>query len=74
MRNLTSAREVITVLGGIPAVAKKAQADVKSVYRWIDLNAFPARNFDQMIKALKKKGCTAPASMWGQIGAEKKTA
>jgi hypothetical protein len=47
---------------------------VKAVYHWISIGMFPARAMDIMKKALKKRGYTAPARLWNQIGAVKDAA
>ena len=70
MRNLKTAREVVELLGGVDAVCKMTGATRKSAYHWTgQTGTFPARAHDIMLKALNKKGYTAPAALWNQIEA-----
>jgi hypothetical protein len=74
MRRLSSAREVVVVLGGVPAVCELTRSNLKAVYHWNNVDCFPARLYDLMKKALKRRGYTAPARLWNQIGAEREAA
>lgn len=75
MRNLKTAGEVVEVLGGHKIVCKMAKANRKASYYWVgSAGTFPARTFDMMTKALKKKRCKAPPSLWGQLPEYKKAA
>lgn len=70
MRHLKSAREVVDVLGGIPAVCKMTRANIKAAYYWTgQAGMFPARTHWLMTKELKKRKCTAPPHLWNQLGA-----
>lgn len=67
MRHLTKAREIVEYLGGIDAVCDLTGRDYKTVYHWIGVNGtFPAALYDLMTKALKKRGFTAPPTLWNQ--------
>jgi hypothetical protein len=76
---LSSTRDIVDVLGGAAAVRNMIAVEgkpvaVKAVYHWISIGMFPARAMDIMKKALKKRGYTAPARLWNQIGAVKDAA
>ena len=71
MRNPKSAREVVNILGGIPAVCKLTRANVKAVYYWTGTaHAFPSRTFCKMEEVLKKKNWKAPPHLWNMLGYE----
>jgi hypothetical protein len=72
VRRLTTAKEVVKALGGVAAVKALTDVNVKAVYHWAnDVGLFPARTYDCMKKALKRRGYTAPAALWNQIVAKK---
>jgi hypothetical protein len=66
MRRLSSVREIVDELGGVAAVCELTKSNLKAVYHWNNSNQFPARLYDGMKRALKKRGCTAPARLWNQ--------
>jgi hypothetical protein len=71
-RRLTTAKEVVKVLGGIAVVTEMTDVNPKAVYHWANgVGSFPARTYDCMRKALKRRGYTAPAALWNQIVAKK---
>jgi hypothetical protein len=75
MRRLTTARQVVDVLGGLAAVCKLTGAAPKSTYHWTGRNGmFPARTHWIMQRELKRRGCSAPPHLWNQIGADKEAA
>jgi hypothetical protein len=68
LRRVTTAKEVVAVLGGNAAVCTMTGADFKSVYHWTGAaGMFPARYHNMMTKALRKRGFRAPASLWNQL-------
>jgi hypothetical protein len=68
LRNLTTPREVVEALGGLPAVCRLTKANTKSVYHWTGrAHMFPARTYKKMNDALKKHKAKAPATLWNQI-------
>lgn len=76
---LSSTRAIVDALGGAAAVRNMIAVEGKplarkAVYHWISIGMFPARAMDIMKKALKKRGYTAPARLWNQIGAVKDAA
>jgi hypothetical protein len=73
LARLPSTREIVDVLGGVPAVRALTGANVKAIYHWINVGMFPARYYDLMKRTLKRRGYTAPARLWNQIS-EKKAA
>lgn len=67
LRKVTTAKEVVAVLGGITAVCTMTGADHKSVYHWTGAaGMFPARHHDMMTKALRRRGVKAPPRLWHQ--------
>jgi hypothetical protein len=71
MRRLTDAREAVDVLGGISAVCDLTGSLPKAVYHWTNVNSFPARHFELMRRALKRRGYGAPPGLWNQTIAKK---
>jgi hypothetical protein len=72
MRRLTTAREVVNVLGGVPAVCELTQSNPKAVYHWTGrAEMFPARTYKKMNDALRRKKAKAPPWLWNQLGYEK---
>lgn len=68
LRTVTTAKEVVGVLGGNAAVCQMTGADFKSVYHWTGgAGMFPARYHDMMTKALRKRGVKAPPRLWNQL-------
>ncbi len=74
MRYLRTAQQVVDALGGDAAVRKMCEASDKVVWHWTGTGMFPANRYDKMIRALRRRGCTAPAWLWNQQGAKKRAA
>ena len=67
-RKLETTGEVLEALGGFYAVAALTkQREWKNVEGWRRLKTFPARYYVVMTWALKRKGFSAPPSLWGQV-------
>jgi hypothetical protein len=67
MRQFTTTRQIVDFFGGIEAVCEMCNVDDKTVYHWMGRSGtFPARFHDMMTKALKKRGYTAPSTLWNQ--------
>jgi hypothetical protein len=66
---LKTASAVIEKLGGNRPVAEIVGCKPKAVSNWKKFNAFPARTFLAMNRALAGQGYTAPASLWKMDGA-----
>ena len=71
MKRLRTADQVIERLGGLERVAALTETKMKSAYNFPRFGAFPSRTFDAMTKALKRRGYTAPASLWGMTKAKR---
>jgi hypothetical protein len=69
LRRISSAREAVDVLGGHSAVCDLTGATLKAAYHWTNAGMFPARAYDVMKKALKRRGYHEPPRLWNQIGA-----
>jgi len=67
-RQLKSVRQVISLLGGINAVAEMTGALRTSVHNWRATRRFPARYYVVMTSALAKRDASAPHALWGQEG------
>jgi hypothetical protein len=66
-RTVTTARDVVDVLGGNAIVAKMTGGSIKSVYHWKGTaKKFPARHYDAMQRELKKRRVIAPPRLWNQ--------
>jgi len=68
---LTTTRDVIKALGGVPETAKLTGAKYGAAWMWTTAQKFPPRYFVVMSQALKQKGLHAPASLWGMVESEK---
>lgn len=65
MKRLRNADQVIARLGGLNRVAEITATDLKSAYNWPRFGQFPASTYVAMMRALNRRGYTAPASLWG---------
>lgn len=68
-RHLTTAAEVFAVLGDIQGVMALTGGKRNQVANWKYFNAFPPKTYVAMTAALERAGKTAPASLWGMVGA-----
>jgi hypothetical protein len=71
MRRLSSAREVIDALGGVPAVSVMTGANLKAIYHWIAVGVFPPRFYCQMQDALERVNAKASPRLWSMVGYER---
>lgn len=65
MDQIGSASAVLDELGGTTAVARLLGRKVTAVSNWRRFDAFPANTYLALNAALRTKGKTAPASLWG---------
>jgi hypothetical protein len=65
MRRLISTEAVVEELGDIDKVARILGAKYSATANWKYRNRFPANTYLVLIAALRKRGCTAPESLWG---------
>lgn len=63
---LTDIKSVFDALGGLKAVAELTGRDVEAVRHWPKKGKFPAQTYLAMLRALARRGHTAPPSLWGQ--------
>lgn len=64
MKRLRTAEQVIDRLGGLNRIADMTATDLKSAYNWPRFGVFPSSTYVVMIRALNRRGYTAPASLW----------
>jgi hypothetical protein len=64
MKRLRTANQVIERLGGLDRIAELTATDLKSAYNWPRFGAFPSSTYVVMMRALNRRGFTAPASLW----------
>ncbi len=70
-RKLTSIDEVVAALGGVQAVLSMTGRRYSSaISNWKDRGGFPPTTYLVMSEALKRKGASAPPSLWGMETAE----
>ena len=69
MRTLTTAAEVVEVLGGPAEVAVLTRRGNTAAYNW--KNFFPPNTYVVMQGALAEKGCAAPPNLWGMVVRER---
>lgn len=68
MKHLESAREVISALGGLDAVAALTGRKYVTVSAWqTRFDSFPPELFALMTEELEKIEVTAPKSLWRQV-------
>ena len=67
LKRLSTADEVVNVLGGFDKVVELTEANTKQAWNWTKrFGSFPACYMDVMVSALKRRGYTAPARLWNQ--------
>jgi hypothetical protein len=72
MKKLTSAAEIVEVLGGKDAVAEMCKSTDKAVWNWHGyFDCFPPRTYVVMVQKLEKLGYTAPPYLWKMTGFER---
>jgi hypothetical protein len=62
---LRTTTEIFEALGGTKAVALITGRKYSAAYNWRKAGRFPANTFLKLKIALREKGHTAPASLWG---------
>lgn len=65
MIELTTTSEVLDELGGNVPVAELTGSTNKAVSNWRGFDTFPSNTYVAMTEALRARGKTAPASLWG---------
>ena len=70
MEELTTTKQVVEKLGGVPTVADLTGRKYSAAWNWTTFDKFPADTFVVLQKALRQKDCTAPASLWGMVACE----
>jgi hypothetical protein len=69
MRKLSTAKQVVEELGGLPRVCEITKSNLKQAMNWPGrAKSFPARTYVSMNRALKRRGASAPARLWNQVG------
>lgn len=64
MPALQTTDDVIERLGGNIPVARLLRTNPKAVSNWRAFGRFPTHTYRAIKIALKKRGCTAPDSLW----------
>ncbi len=65
MEELFTTSDVMDALGGNSAVAELTNSTSKAVWNWRGFETFPSNTYVAMTEALRARGKTAPASLWG---------
>jgi hypothetical protein len=65
MDELTTTAEVIDALGGNQPVASLTSSTNKAVSNWRGFSTVPSNTYLAITEALRARGKTAPASLWG---------
>lgn len=63
-QSLRTAHQVVRVLGGATAIARKYGVTRQTVYNWKNGGRFPERLALSMRLALRKQGYDAPDALW----------
>jgi hypothetical protein len=74
MEVLSTTSEVMDALGGNPAVAELTGRKPKAVSNWRAFKSFPSNTYVAMTEALRQKGKSAPAALWGMKGSDAESA
>ena len=69
MRVLKTTPKIFEELGGISAVAELTDSAYTAAHNWKAWNKFPPRTYVLILAALKRRGATAPPSLWGMMEA-----
>ena len=64
---LQTTEEVISALGGVAAVGELTGRKYSAAFNWKSFGSFPANTYLVMQRALRERGKTAPASLWGMV-------
>jgi hypothetical protein len=68
MKNLRTAGEVVDAIG-LDRVCELTESNPKGVWHWTGrTGVFPAYTYVALQKALKKRRCRAPDSLWNMVG------
>lgn len=65
MKQLETAADVVTTLGGIKAVAALTGRQYNAAANWPAFGKFPPNTFLVLQKALEAAECSAPPALWG---------
>ncbi len=69
VKRLETTAAVIEALGGNQPTAEIAGAAPKTVSMWRSFPNFPPKTYLALTAALSERGCEAPPSLWGMMGA-----
>lgn len=64
VEKVKTAAEAIEALGGDAELARRLEVSVQTVWNWRE-RGLPSRYFLVLNSMLKRKGFSAPASLWG---------
>lgn len=64
-KTLQTTEDVIEALGGLGEAATLTGRKRSAAWMWLRAKTFPANTYVVMTEALKQRGKTAPASLWG---------
>lgn len=67
MKQLHSVPEVLEALGGLTRAAAIVDRTAQHANGWRITGKFPSKTFIAFSAALKERGYTAPASLWGMV-------
>jgi hypothetical protein len=64
---LCTTAEVVDALGGVQEVARITGRKYGAAWNWLKFQTFPSDTFLVLTAALRAKGKSAPASLWGMV-------
>ena len=67
---LSTTSEVVKALGGIAAVAEMTGSSYNAACNWQAFPNFPPKTYLVLSRALRARGYSAPASLWGMVERE----
>jgi len=71
MKNLRTALEVVEAIG-LDRVCELTEANPKQAWHWYGrAGMFPANTYVVLMRALRRRGCRAPDSLWNMVGIDR---
>ena len=72
LKSLITVAQIVNAFGGTFALAQLLECTPTAISNSIKRGALPAKYYVVMIRALNRKGLTAPARLWGQFSMVRK--
>lgn len=70
MTELQTTKEIIDELGGTEGISALTGANAKAISVWRSHGRFPWKTYPAITASLRKRGKTAPQTLWGMSAKE----